>query len=117
MIYLATGLAKLGGEMWWQGTSLHYVLNDVTMSRWSYAQLPLPIWMTAPLTWLSVAFEVLFPVLVLFRATRRYTLWFGILFHVGIFVMIDVGWFSFYMMAMYAAWIPDDWFARRHRAE
>src|SRR5262249_30235447 len=52
MIYLSTGLAKLKGDglfsgTWWAGTSVHYALNDVTMSRWSFAQLPLPFWLTA----------------------------------------------------------------------
>lgn len=135
MIYLSTGLAKLlrnfDGEgetffdgleamlqgTWWQGTSLHYVLNDTTMSRWSYAQLPLPIWMTAPLTYLSVWWETLFPLLVILPWTRRWTLWFGVLFHLGIYLTIEVGWFSFYTLSLYGVWIPgefwDRWLYRR----
>ena len=76
LIYLSTGLVKLKGTgwfegTWWDGTSIHYVLNYIWMSRWSYAQLPLPFWMTAPLSYVSVWWEVLFPLLVLHRWTRR----------------------------------------------
>lgn len=111
-IYFTTGIAKLAGHTWWDGTSVHNVLNDVTMARWSYAQWPLPIWVTAPLTYASVWFEVLFPLLVLWPKTRRWTLWFGVLFHLGIYATLEVGWFSFYTIALYGVWIPDSWWRR-----
>ncbi|MEX2188751.1 MAG: DCC1-like thiol-disulfide oxidoreductase family protein [Pirellulales bacterium] len=111
-IYFFTGLAKLGGETWWQGTSVHYVLNDITISRWSFAQFPVPIWITAPVNYISLAFEVFFPLLVLWRRTRFWTLLYGILFHVGIFLSVDVGWFSIYTIALYGVWIPDAWWWR-----
>jgi hypothetical protein len=82
------------------------------MGRWSYAQLPLPLWMTAPLTYLSVGWETLFPLLVICRWTRRWTLWFGVLFHVGIYLTIEVGWFSFYTLSLYGVWIPGEFWDR-----
>jgi uncharacterized membrane protein YphA (DoxX/SURF4 family) len=111
LIYLSTGLVKLKGDgpfsgTWWDGTSIHYVLNYVTMSRWSFAQLPLPFWLTAALTYVSVWWEVLFPLLVLSRYTRRWALWFGVLFHLGIWLSVEVGWFSFYTLAFYGVWVP-----------
>jgi predicted DCC family thiol-disulfide oxidoreductase YuxK len=112
VMYLTTGIAKLAGDTWWNGTSVHYVLNDITMARWSYAQLPLPLWFTAILTYSSVWFEVLFTPLVLWQRTRKWTLWFGVAFHLGIYLMIEVGWFSFYTIAMYGVWIPDAWWRR-----
>jgi hypothetical protein len=122
-IYLSTGLVKLQGSWewegpfgfegtWWDGTSIHYALNYVTMSRWSYASLPLPFWLTATMTYTSVAWEVLFPLLMLHRWTRGPALWFGVLFHLGIYLTIEVGWFSFYTLTLYAVFVPD-WFWRR----
>lgn len=125
VIYLSTGLAKLVlpllgddgfASTWWRGTAVHYVLNYVTMSRWSYAQLPLPLWFTGMLTYVSVWWEVLFPVLVLFRRTRGPALLFGLLFHLGIYLMIEIGWFSFYMMAFYGVWTPCRFWAKRDAA-
>jgi hypothetical protein len=122
LIYLSTGLVKLKGEWaggpfefkgtWWEGTSIHYALNYVTMSRWSFAQLPLPLWLTAALTYVCVWWETLFPLLVLPRWTRGPALWFGVLFHLGIYFTIEVGWFSFYTLAFYGVWVPE-WFWQR----
>ena len=132
LIYLSTGLVKLKGEgpgpfkgTWWDGTSIHYVFNYLIMSRRSYVQWPgpLPFWVTAPMTYLSVWWEVLFTPLVTNRWTRKWTLWFGVLFHLGIWLTIEVGWFTFYTWVFYAVWVPDsfwkrldDWRARRSRA-
>jgi hypothetical protein len=118
LIYLTTGLVKLQGyapfeSTWWDGTSIHYVLNYVIMSRWSYAQLPVPFWITAPMTYLSVWFETLFILLVLNRWTRPWALWFGLAFHLGIWLTIEVGWFSFYTCTFYGVWVPD-WFWQRY---
>ncbi len=113
VVYLTSGVAKLFGRTWWEGTSLHYVLNDVTMTRWSYAQWPIPLWITAPLTYFTLIFEVFFPLLVFFPRTRMWTLLAGLCFHLGIYALIEVGWFSFYTMAMYVVWIPDAWWCRR----
>jgi hypothetical protein len=132
VIYMTTGLVKLEGNSyvdgpwwhiasyhlvgtWWDGTSIHYALNYVTMSRWSFAQFPQPLWFTAVLTYTSVWWETLFPFLVLNRWTRPPALVFGVLFHVGIWLTIEVGWFSFYMFPYYAVWVPDRFWARRSR--
>lgn len=108
-IYLSTGLAKLRGETWWDGTSIHYALNYVTMTRWSYAQLQIPIQITAVMSYVCVWWEILFSLLVLHRWTRKWALLFGILFHLGIFFTIEIGWFSFYTLAFYGVWVSDRW--------
>jgi uncharacterized membrane protein YphA (DoxX/SURF4 family) len=127
VIYLTTGFVKLLGEghidtdtgwpagTWWDGSSIHYVLNYTTMSRWSFAQLPLPLWLTAAMTYTCVWWETLFSLLVLCRWTRPWTLLFGLLFHLGIWLTIEVGWFSFYTMAYYGVWVPDRFWERFDR--
>jgi hypothetical protein len=125
LIYLATGLNKLKGNLWgegplwervrtawWDGTAIHYLLNYTNMSRWSYVQLPLPLWVTTLLSYASVWWEVLFLPLVLFRRTRGWALWFGVLFHLGIWLTVEVGWFSFYTLAFYGVWVPCTFWAR-----
>src|SRR5262249_17069427 len=42
VIYFSNGVHKLLGPQWRAGHSLHYVLGDLTLTRWSYAQLPMP---------------------------------------------------------------------------
>lgn len=104
MIYFSTGLAKTFGTTWWDGTSIHLALLDPARSRWPAESLLLPIWMTALLTWGTLALELGFWLLVLIPRTRRLTLAAGIGFHLGILALLEAGWFSFYMIAMYGVW-------------
>lgn len=120
VLYFTTGIAKLGAygldfasNAWWNGTALHYVLNDITLTRWPFAQVPQPLWMTAILTYISVWWETLFPFLIIWKRTRKWALYFGLLFHIGIYIMIEVGWFSFYTMTVYAAFIPSVYWMKR----
>jgi hypothetical protein len=101
--------------MWWDGTVVHYVLNDVAMSHWSYALFPLPLFVTKLMTWASIIWELGFLFLVLYRPTRKYTLYFGIAFHVTISLMVEVGWFGFFTMSLYAAFIPDEYWKKREQ--
>ena len=127
LIYCTTGLIKLKGETWmmqglpmtewlqgtwWNGSSVYYVYNHIYFNRFSYAQLQIPYWITAIQTYTSVWFETLFPVMMLHRWTRRLWLTFGVLFHIGIYLTIEVGWFGFYMMSFYLVWTPDRFWSR-----
>lgn len=117
VIYFTTGLVKLKGTgwfegTWWEGTSIHYTLNYLVMSRYSYATVPVPFWLTKFMTYVVVWWEVLFPLLVIYRPTRMPALLFGILFHVGIFVTMSIGWFGFYTMCLYTVWVTDEFWAR-----
>ena len=64
LIYCMNGLYKLKGDDWPAGDSLYYVLADVTLSRWSYAQWPIPYPITRVMTWTVLTWEVSFPLLV-----------------------------------------------------
>jgi hypothetical protein len=57
--------------------------------------------------------ELFFIPLVIWRRTRVYTLLFGIGFHLVIYLVVEVGWFSFYCIACYAIWIPVPWLRAR----
>ncbi len=111
-MYMATGISKLTGgtnSTWFDGTALFYVYNDIILTRVSYAQLPLPSWMSPPLTYLALMWELLFIPLAIWGKTRRWVLYFGVAFHLMVFLTIEVGWFGFYALSWYCAWIPDGW--------
>jgi hypothetical protein len=59
-----------------------------------------------------VWWEVSFPLLVLWRWTRKWALLYGILFHIGIFLTMAIGWFGFYMIDLYGVWAPDEFWER-----
>ena len=49
-IYFMNGVYKLCGVTWREGNSLHYVLGDLALTRFSQTWLPLPIVVTRLLT-------------------------------------------------------------------
>jgi hypothetical protein len=140
MIYFANGVYKFVGVDWPNGASLYYVLGDMTLTRWSYAQLPLPYALTRILTWTVLYWEMGFPLLMLLPLLARWTckvLWvlplpvellvtvlrwlrvaalcFGVLFHLGIFVSMEIGVFPIYMICCYVPLLPWERWADRGR--
>jgi hypothetical protein len=105
LIYLMTGLAKLGPQ-WRAGDTLYYVTGSVSWMRWSQADLPVPYQLTQWLTWLTVAWEVAFPILVCWPRTRYFMLATGVLFHLGTGLALKLGPFPFYMCCLYLPVVP-----------
>jgi hypothetical protein len=141
VIYLFNGLFKAGGDTWHNGESLYYVLGDLTLARVSYAQLTVPYWMTRVLTWMVLWWELLFVPLmlvpwkgiadrvekvswaglgnlhVLFRWNREIVLVFGALFHLGIWVSMELGGFGPYMLCLYMPFLPWERFGRGRKRQ
>jgi hypothetical protein len=105
-IYFANGLHKAMGRDWRAGDSLYYVLGDLSLARWPYAGVPLPYSLTRVLTWLVLAWEVSFPLLVLWRPLRRAALSLGAAFHLGIGLCLELGGFPWYMLCLYLPLLP-----------
>ena len=105
-IYFMNGLYKLMGAEWVEGHSLHYVLGDVVMTRFSPSMFVIPAAVARVMTWTVLAWEVSFPVLVLWKWSRRAALVFGVLFHLGIFATMELGGFAPYALCMYVPLLP-----------
>jgi hypothetical protein len=106
IIYFYNGVHKFLGPQWRAGTSLYYVLADLSLARFSYAQLPVPFWLTQMSTWAVLSWEISFPALVLYRPTRTVTLLFGVAMHVAIGLSMELGLFAPYMLCMYLPLAP-----------
>lgn len=105
-IYWMNGLYKLLGPNWLDGTSLHYVLSDAAMTRFPQFMLPMPPWLTSVMTWTVLAWEVTFPCWVWWKWPRRVALFFGVMFHLGIFATLELGGFVPYALCMYLPLVP-----------
>ncbi len=117
-IYFCNGVYKLFGGSWREGNSLYYVLGDLTLTRISLAECPLPLWALRAMTWAVLCWEVSFPVLVLNRWTRVVALLFGAAFHLGILVSMELGCFVPYALCLYLPLLPwDRWLDTADRAE
>lgn len=139
LMYWCNGLYKASGTDWPRGDSLYYVLSDLTLSRWSYAQFPIPYWLTRLLTWTVLIWEVGFPVWVclpwrrisdwldrkrilrsrwllgLVRHIPAIALAFGVAFHIGIGVSMELGFFVPYVLCLYLPLLPVERLSSRAR--
>lgn len=106
IIYFLNGLFKFTEGYWREGTALYIVTNGLAWTRWSPAELSMPIWMTKLLTYVTVIWELGFPVFVLIPRVRTVTLWIGVLFHVGTGISLMLAMFPFYMLCLYLPLVP-----------
>lgn len=104
-LYGSTGWLKLLEEpRWWTGEVLAYHL----LHPW-FGSFPIGVWvsdkawLTAPMSWWTVIFEVVFPFLVFFRRLNPWLLFAGLLMHFGILSLMDVGPFSLIAVSAYPA--------------
>lgn len=106
LIYFVSGWVKFHSTEWLDGTVLHYVLSHP-----HYARFNLSAWLdnTAFVGLLTVLtcfirwWELLFPVLLLNRYTRQWSLLIGLLFHIGLLLCMNLRWFPVIMLAFYPA--------------
>lgn len=114
LVYAAASWFKLSGTMWPQGTALYYALhidylcNPFFVGAGLKKSLPL---LTA-LTYAALAYQVLFPLIILFSRWRTLWLLAGVGFHLGVAVLLDLPDFATAMLCAYLFFVPET-FARR----
>jgi hypothetical protein len=115
LIYLTVGWMKLHGKDWIDGTALGLVLLNPVFARADYAFIqtqPIAAFALKAMTRLTLAWEILFSLLVLSRWTRWVALAVGAVIHIGIVLLFQMHWFGELMLASYLAFLPDGWFGR-----
>jgi hypothetical protein len=108
VIYGFTGLWKFQDVHWRDGSALHYVLSNTQFRRFP---IDLPTWSAEALTigtYVTLLWEVLFPVMILWRPTRWVTLALGVAMHVGMAVTLELGPFPYIMLGSYVAFLEPD---------
>lgn len=101
VIYAYTGLEKLKGLSWWDGTALWTVLANPQFTNYDLIWLRnFPI-VFALGTFITIIFEVYFPVMVYMKKTRAIWLGLGVLFHLGIGFLLGLMPFSLVMLSTY----------------
>ena len=116
LIYASTGLYKIDDEAWSDGSALYYV-----MRLREFSATPLNEWLTDwPLfvigaTYFTLAWELLFPLLVWWRPCRTAVLLLGVSFHLGIYLLLRIEDFSWIMIGSYAVFYTDREWVRARR--
>jgi antimicrobial peptide system SdpB family protein len=122
MMYMSTGLYKVMGELWQNGTALYYILR---VDEFSWPGVAEFIYRNPYLvvfgTYGTVLFELMFVPLLLNRWTRYLMLGAGCLFHLGIAAVMGLVTFGWSMLSIYpllltdreyreaASWIRNRW--------
>jgi hypothetical protein len=127
LIYFNSGLWKFNGELWRDGSAVHYASSLNVFHRFPF-ELPASLdLLTTVGTYVTLAWEIAFPVLLLHRWTRTLALVLGVLLHAGMAATLELGPFSAIMIASYAAfarpesvtrlsWSLPRWRRRRERS-
>ena len=114
---LLSAWTKARGDTWHDGTAIALSLRIEDLQRfvapeWLFDQTVL----LNLFTWAALAFEATFVVIVWPRRLRLWVLAAGVLFHLGIDVFLDIGFFSLAIYLAYLAFLPteiaDRWVGR-----
>jgi hypothetical protein len=111
LIYFSTALSKInvaGPRDWLTGEAVYWALNDITLTRWSYALVPVPLIVCRLMTWGTLAFEFSLPLLVWVPRLRRPLLLAGLGLHLGILLTMQVGFFSPNILVFYLLFVPPE---------
>jgi len=109
LIYFSSGVSKFSSELWRDGSAIYYAMSHNIVQRFPLDVVPLSFQGVATLTtYGTLVFELAFPFLVAWRRTRVLTLLAGVGLHLGAWVTLEVGPFSWVMIATYIAFLPPE---------
>lgn len=108
IVYFFAGLIKINGPLWKEGTALYYVMR-VDDFRWT----PVNIFLTKSsffvkgLTYLTILWELTFPLWLMNRITKYIVLVVGFFMHIGIVFFMHIDNYSFVMISVYFVFLTD----------
>jgi hypothetical protein len=117
IIYLASGLSKLQGAAWWNGTAMWLTLANYEFAPLDWARYQDFLVFLCNHRWLwelamsggvifTLALEIGFPFLVWGRATRWLMIIGAVLLHTGIALSMGLTTFGLMMLAMLLSFVP-----------
>ncbi len=112
LIYLNSGLWKLFGEAWRDGSATYLAVSHSVFRRFPYDVPPELHVVLTVLTYATLLWEITFPLLLLSRRWRPIALCFGVAMHVGVWLLLEVGPFSWMMIGSYVAFVEPSTLAR-----
>jgi hypothetical protein len=115
VMYFMNGYYKSLGPAWRDGSVMYYVAHNPSWAHFSPDYLPFPDGALQVLTWATLVWELLFPVLISLPLTRAATLWIGVLFHLGTLVHLEVGLFPLFALCYYVPFVPWERYFRSHK--
>lgn len=116
IIYAYSGFEKAKGLSWWRGDALWYVLGNGQLVPLDLSFVHHFPGVIALIGFLTLLWEAYFPLLVLFRRVRNAALVFGLFLHLGIGLLMNLPFFSYFMTSAYLLFVDrqdlERWAAR-----
>ena len=107
-IYLISGLDKLGSEAWRSGDAFSYIAQlDFIVNPGLASLIPESEEGRLVISWLTILFELSFPVLIWIGRIRLWVCLVGVVFHVVIGVFLSLPDFAGIMMVSYLLFFND----------
>ena len=108
VMYLASAMYKVQGQMWQDGTALYYVLRVPEFYWPGVSELVFRNGtLVVAITYATVFFQVLFVALIARRDLRPYALALGATFHLGIALLMGLTSFSMVVIAIECTLLDD----------
>jgi hypothetical protein len=105
LIYFLSGYDKLMSEAWQSGAAVYSIIN-LNFYYNSLFSLQLSESQFLVISWITVLFELVFPLGVWFEKTRPYFLIAGIIFHLTIIIFLGLIDFGVLMIISYLIFLP-----------
>lgn len=113
IIYGYTGLEKLKGGVWWDGSAIWQVMANQQLTTMDFSFLQNFPLLVVFMTYATLIFEIYFPVVVWIKKVRPWWLAIGVFFHIGIAISLGLVFFSGVMIAPYILFISAQTLERR----
>ncbi|MFO0614992.1 MAG: HTTM domain-containing protein [Polyangiaceae bacterium] len=104
-VYLSSFIAKISNTRWRTGIALRDVLSSPVFAEWPAYLSTFPI--VGFLTYMTLVFELGFPLLIWFKKPRPWLILWGIAFHAGIDALMIIPMFSMVMIVCYLPYLTD----------
>jgi len=108
IVYMASSMFKIQGQLWQDGTALYYILQVPEYSWPIITDHLVPhAWPIVFGTYATVFFQLCFPVMLMRPTARILAVVLGMAFHLGIALFMGLTSFSLYMIATEAILLSD----------
>lgn len=108
VVYGYSGLEKLKGTRWWDGSAIWDVLSIGNMQRWDLSFVAhFPVLLAANV-YIVLLWEIYFPALIWQKRFRLWMLAFGFFMHIGIYLFMNLPSFAFMMISLYILFLKSE---------
>ncbi len=109
-IYAVAASAKWAGEDWLNGSAVYYAINlDHYSADWMQEMIGEASWLLIAMNFFGLIYQTLFPLLIWFKKIKLPLLVCGMIFHLGIAVMLGLYDFGFAMIIAYVVFFDEKW--------